>query len=56
MTERIGYSAPVVTRDVERARMIRRVQEDLRKQAVAFSLTVIEQVLDAYDRRRSKQR
>lgn len=43
------------TRDPKRARLIRLLQEDLRKRAIAFSQPTIEQVIDIYEARLAKE-
>lgn len=42
---------PLVTRDKERTRLIIRLREDLKKQAVVITHQTIERLIDAYDAR-----
>jgi len=46
----------LVTTDPHRVQLVRRVREDLRLQAMEFSMATVERILDAYDRRRMQVR
>lgn len=46
----------VATHDMDRRRLIARIREDLRKQAVRLTPQTIERVLDSYDQRRTRAR
>ena len=45
-------NAILVTRDLERQRLIARMQDDLVKLAIHLTPQTIEQVIDVYDERR----